>query len=100
MSHDFYWTNRKRTVRRLISPGLDVRLRINEESRLENRLEANIFGHDLGGRIHYTAWYPIDQLFNGIEAWANGELIQVALKFASVDDREFIKTGTSPTDMK
>jgi hypothetical protein len=95
--NDFHWTNRKKNIERRIFPGLKVRLQVNYSGDAPI-LEAAIHGNDQADRPYITAYHPIDKLFDGIDAWAGGKLIQVALPFVNKGDREFIKTGMSPRD--
>jgi hypothetical protein len=97
MSHDFYWTNRKRNVERLLPYGLRLRLQLNSDVQ-PPELQAAVHGEDKAGRPYTTAWHEISVLLQGIEKWADGELIQNAMPSVSKGDREFIKTGSSPRD--
>ena len=40
----------------------------------------------------------IDVTFAQYQAWVDGENIQVAMPHLSADEREFIKTGVTPTE--
>lgn len=44
-----------------------------------------------------TAYYPTARITEGFRAWEAGTLLQHAFPFMSADDREFMKTGISPT---
>lgn len=97
-SHDFYWTNKKRSLQRYLQPGQSFRLRLLKETEDQPVLQAQIVGPDMAGRPTETDWYDIDSFFNGLTSWVNGVLIQTALPQVSKSDREFIKTGMSNAD--
>ena len=40
----------------------------------------------------------IDVTFDQYQSWIDGELIQVAMPHLSADEREFIKTGITPSE--
>ena len=40
----------------------------------------------------------IDVSFDQYQSWIDGELIQVAMPHLSADEREFIKTGITPSE--
>lgn len=99
-SHDFYWTNKKRSLQRYLQPGQTFRLRLLKESEDQPVLQAQIVGPDMAGRLTETDWYNIDSFFSGLTAWVRGDLIQTALPQVNKSDREFIKTGMSNADLE
>lgn len=97
-SHDFYWTNKKRSIQRGLYPGQSIQLRLLKEDGEDPSLQARVVGPDLAGQHTETDWYEIDPFFRGLQAWINGELIQSALPQVNRDDREFILSGMSRKD--
>ena len=47
-----------------------------------------------------TAYYDEDALLEGLALWADGMVIQKALRLMSSEDREFIISGISPDGWK
>ena len=67
-----------------------IRFIIDENNEKIGRAEGTCV---LSGEWYETDWFNL----NGLDAWKKGLLIQEALPELSVDDREFLISGISPT---
>ena len=67
-----------------------IRFIIDENNEKIGRAEGTCF---ISGEWYETDWFNL----NGLNAWKEGLLIQEALPELSVDDREFLISGISPT---
>lgn len=87
---------RFKRIRRSIHVNLNIRRMIgNKDLRVTPLAEgkSTVTGKCVITHEEYSCTVPT----SGLEAWLNGELIQRAMPEVSADDREFLKSGISPT---
>lgn len=94
------WTDRRRIIERgILRHDQIIHLRMNQDAK-PPRVEARVMGADRKIRPYSTAFHKLEDLFDGLEAWGNGGMVQFALPFMSTEDREFLITGMSAQDWK
>jgi hypothetical protein len=94
------WTDRRRMIeKKILRHDQIIHLRMNQDAK-PPRVEARVMGADRKIRPCVTAFHKLEDLFDGLEAWGNGGMVQFTLPFMSTEDREFLITGMSAQDWK